>query len=80
MAKRRKLRGPGARDCCGGGGGAAPRRLEPTPKPPCPRRNEDFYAVKAAGRLPEFDVFLTNPPFSGDHLERTFKFAVKCGR
>lgn len=43
-------------------------------------RNEDFYAVKAAGRCPEFDVLVTNPPFSGDHLERIFRFAVKSDK
>ncbi|KAI8474257.1 MAG: hypothetical protein J3K34DRAFT_145652 [Monoraphidium minutum] len=43
-------------------------------------RNEDFYAAKAAGALPHFDVLLTNPPFSSDHLERVFKFAVGCRR
>ncbi|GAX73251.1 hypothetical protein CEUSTIGMA_g705.t1 [Chlamydomonas eustigma] len=39
-------------------------------------RNEDFYAVCASGQVPEFDVLVTNPPFSGDHLERIFEFAV----
>ena len=43
-------------------------------------RNEDFYAVKAAGRCPEFDVLVTNPPFSGDHLDRIFRFAVKSDK
>lgn len=28
-------------------------------------RCEDFYAVAAAGKTPEFDVVVTNPPFSG---------------
>ena len=32
--------------------------------------NEDFYATVAEGREPAFDVLVTNPPFSGDHMER----------
>lgn len=30
------------------------------------------------GKLPEFDVLVTNPPFSGDHIERTLAFALAC--
>jgi hypothetical protein len=41
-------------------------------------RNEDFYAVAAAGRTPEFDVLVTNPPFSGDHMARCVSFAVSA--
>ncbi|KAG1652013.1 hypothetical protein FOA52_008733 [Chlamydomonas sp. UWO 241] len=37
---------------------------------------EDFYVVAAAGRTPEFDVVVTNPPFSGDHIENTLNFMV----
>ncbi len=43
-------------------------------------RNEDFYAVVAAGRVPDFDVLVTNPPFSGDHMERIVRWAEGCGR
>ncbi|KAG2495856.1 hypothetical protein HYH03_006094 [Edaphochlamys debaryana] len=43
-------------------------------------RNEDFYAVRAAKRTPEFDVLVTNPPFSGDHIEETFSFAIASGK
>lgn len=43
-------------------------------------RNEDFYAVAAAGRCPEFDVLVTNPPFSGDHMRRALEFAASCGK
>lgn len=39
-------------------------------------RNEDFYAVLAAGRVPEHDVVVTNPPFSSDHIERTLQFCA----
>ena len=40
-------------------------------------RCEDFYAVIAAGREPEFDVLVTNPPYSTspfDHIERLMAF------
>jgi hypothetical protein len=43
-------------------------------------RNEDFYEVKAAGKCPEYDILVTNPPFSGDHLERIFRFVVKSNK
>lgn len=42
--------------------------------------NEDFYSRWAADAIPAFDVLLTNPPFSGDHLARTFEFATSCAR
>jgi hypothetical protein len=35
--------------------------------------NEDFYLRSGTqASCPEFDVFLTNPPFSADHLEKLF--------
>eukprot|EP00669_Euglena_mutabilis_P000479 TRINITY_DN10705_c0_g1_i1.p1 TRINITY_DN10705_c0_g1~~TRINITY_DN10705_c0_g1_i1.p1 ORF type:complete len:321 (+),score=44.23 TRINITY_DN10705_c0_g1_i1:45-965(+) len=37
----------------------------------------DFYGDIAAGTVPEFDVLLTNPPFSGDHKERVLKFCCE---
>ena len=41
-------------------------------------RNErkDFYAELRAGRVPAHDVLVTNPPFSGDHIPRTLRFAA----
>ena len=34
-------------------------------------RNRDFYADIATGQLPQqYDVLLTNPPYSGDHKQR----------
>lgn len=32
-------------------------------------RCEDLYAVMAAGKVPDHDVLVTNPPYSGDHVE-----------
>jgi hypothetical protein len=43
-------------------------------------KNEDFYAVRRAKACPEYDVLVTNPPFSADHIDRIFKFAVASGK
>jgi hypothetical protein len=43
-------------------------------------RNEDCYAAWAAGQVPPFDVLVTNPPFSADHMERIHRFAVRSGK
>lgn len=43
-------------------------------------RNEDCYAAWAQGRAPPFDVLVSNPPYTGDHLERVFAFAWACGK
>lgn len=36
--------------------------------------NEDFYAVAAAGTVPAHDVVVTNPPYTGNHVERLLAF------
>lgn len=38
---------------------------------------EDFYARVASGSLPEHDVVVTNPPYSGDHVRRLLRFVRK---
>jgi hypothetical protein len=43
-------------------------------------RNEDFYDVLKRGAIPDHDVLVTNPPFSGDHMERTLRFALDNGK
>ena len=43
-------------------------------------KNEDFYAARAAGTCPEYDVLMTNPPFSGDHIEKVHRYAVKSAK
>lgn len=43
-------------------------------------KNEDFYQVQAAGQVPDYDVFITNPPYSGDHVEKLLKFVVTTGK
>ena len=42
--------------------------------------NEDCYAVWASGDTPDFDVLITNPPYSADHMQRIIAFAVACGK
>jgi len=37
-------------------------------------RCEDFYAVAANHRTPEFEILLTNPAYSGDHIPRLLDF------
>ena len=37
-------------------------------------RNEDFYAAISEHKTPEYDVLLTNPPYSGDHWDRLLEF------
>ncbi len=39
----------------------------------------DFYADVEAGTVPQYDILVTNPPFSGDHKERILKFCLKSG-
>ena len=43
-------------------------------------KNEDFYAAVREGAVPDFDILITNPPFSGDHMKRTLDFALRCGK
>jgi hypothetical protein len=41
---------------------------------------ENFYASIAEGSVPEFDVLVTNPPYSADHVDRLFEFVrVRLG-
>ena len=49
--------------------------------PLCHNRREDFYAVMQRPRadLPKHDVVVTNPPFSGDHIQRALRFCVENG-
>lgn len=42
--------------------------------------DQDCYAVWTSGATPPFDVLVTNPPFSGDHMLRALRFAVGCGK
>ena len=37
-------------------------------------RNEDFYRVAASSAVPSHNVLVSNPPYTGQHLENTFRF------
>lgn len=40
--------------------------------------NEDFYASKRfRGHVDDFDIVVTNPPYSGDHKARIFQFCLE---
>lgn len=43
-------------------------------------RNEDFYERVETKTTPEFDVLVTNPPYSGDHFKRILSFARACNK
>ncbi|GBG27129.1 Hypothetical Protein FCC1311_033522 [Hondaea fermentalgiana] len=43
-------------------------------------RCEDFYKMIETNSTPEFDVVVTNPPFSGDHMERIIQWAASTGK
>ena len=45
--------------------------------PAVSNENTDFYAAVTAGTTPQHDVLITNPPYSADHLQRIFDYAVK---
>lgn len=37
---------------------------------------EDFYRAVAAGSTPDYDVLVTNPPYSADHMPKLLDFCV----
>ena len=37
-------------------------------------RKEDCYEIWASNKEPPFDVFITNPPYSDDHIEKLMKY------
>ena len=39
-------------------------------------RNEDFWSMQANNTIPNYDVCVTNPPYSDHDKERTVKFIV----
>jgi len=42
--------------------------------------NECFYGAQAAGTLPEHDVVVTNPPYSGMHPQLLLRHLARCGK
>ena len=47
--------------------------------PRCYNEQEDFYAFAEGGATGpgEFDALITNPPYSGKHVERLFRFCAR---
>jgi len=43
-------------------------------------RREDFYEAVRVGAVPDHDVVVTNPPYSGDHVEKFLTWAVANGK
>lgn len=43
-------------------------------------RNVDCYAEWASGTAPDYDVLITNPPYSGDHMPRCLRFVAASRR
>jgi hypothetical protein len=39
-------------------------------------RMEDFYQMQSYGKIPDYDILVTNPPYSGDHMEKLLNFCV----
>ena len=60
--------------------GAAVRHLQGLGFPRVHNRNDDFYATIASGSVPEHDVVVTNPPYTGDHVQKLLKFLHSNGK
>lgn len=60
--------------------GASARLLASLGFPQVHNVNEDFYAVAAERRCPVHDVLVSNPPYSGDHIERCTRFCATSKR
>jgi hypothetical protein len=43
-------------------------------------RMEDFYEVQRQRAGPDFDVLVTNPPYSAEHIEAILRFCVKANK
>ena len=60
--------------------GAVIRHLAARGFPHVYNKNEDFYRMIEESRNPDYDILVTNPPFSGNHVERMLKFCVDSGK
>lgn len=40
-------------------------------------RMEDFYSKQETDSVPNYDVLITNPPYSGDHVENLITFCIQ---
>ena len=43
-------------------------------------RNRDFYYDIANGDTPDYDILITNPPYSGIHIEKLLTFCATSGK
>lgn len=43
-------------------------------------RKEDFYEMQRLQQIPSYDVLITNPPYSDDHINRLLTFATNCNK
>lgn len=43
-------------------------------------KNEDFYEVVEQNRMPLYDVIVTNPPYSDDHIPRILSICAQSGK
>jgi hypothetical protein len=53
--------------------GAVVRNLAELGFPNVYNKKEDCYAVWSAGNSPQFDVVITNPPYSNEHIEKLIR-------
>lgn len=56
--------------------GSAVANLASVGYPNVVNRNEDFYAAIEGGKTPAHDIVVTNPPYSGDHIERCLCWCI----
>jgi hypothetical protein len=43
-------------------------------------KKEDFYEMIRLDRIPPYDVLVTNPPYSMDHMEQLLRFVMKSSK
>jgi hypothetical protein len=60
--------------------GACPKHLGALGFADVYNKCEDFYATADQGGCPEHDVVVTNPPYSGTHVERLLGWIRKNGK
>jgi hypothetical protein len=60
--------------------GASAEHLRALGFPLVHNAKEDFYATVRASQEPEFDVLVTNPAFSGDHMRHLLAYAAAAGK
>lgn len=60
--------------------GSVVRHLTSLGLPNVYNRKEDCYDTWRRNKTPAFDVLITNPPYSGNHIERIVQFAVQSKR